>query len=124
MRIDKHHFLDALAKAAYIVSVEKLLLTGNYDAPIYPESLVQVVVAKQLHETLYFSRVELEYPAATLESELFGGPRPLSVMGLGRLDLICWDVDGRVYAVEVKDELTGTNDGLVKDAGRSRGSRN
>jgi len=116
MQIDKNRFLDALATAAYQVSAEKLLLTDSFDAPIYPESLVQVVVAQSLVRELHCSRIELEFPTEQIELELCGGKDCRVCARQGRVDLICWHSGLPLAAIEVKDQLAGSDDGLVVDA--------
>ena len=97
MKADKDSFLNALAKAAYRVSVEKFELTSDIDSPIYPESLVQVVVGQVLKE---------EFAISADKSPI---DRP------GFLDLVCWDSQKPLAVIEVKDQLTGTDDGIVND---------
>ena len=118
MQPDKTRFLDALATAAYQVSAEKLFLTDSFDAPIYPESLVQVVVAQSLSKELHCSRIELEFPTEEIERELCGTKDCLVCARPGRVDLICWHNSIPLAVIEVKDQLAGSNDGLADDAVR------
>jgi hypothetical protein len=115
---DRERFLTALASAAYQVSVEKLFLTDSFDAPIYPESLVQVFVAQNLSRNLHCSRVELEFPTNELERELCGTPDCLVCSRPGRIDVVCWSGGVPLAAIEVKDQISGTDDGLLADAVR------
>ena len=109
---DKTRFLNALADAAYQVSVEKLSLTGDFDAPIYPESLVQIVVAQNLNKSLRCDRIELEFPTEQLERELASNVKLVTDRS-GRIDMVCWH-GGIPYAIiEVKDQIVGANDGLI-----------
>jgi hypothetical protein len=116
MQPNKTRFLDALTTAAYQVSAEKLFLTDSFDAPIYPEALVQVVVGQTLGRDLHCSRVELEFPTKGLEQELCGALDCCVCTRPGRLDIVCWHNGFPLAVVEVKDQLANPNDGLVPDA--------
>ncbi len=118
MQPDKFRLLDALANAAYQVSAEKLFLTDSFDAPIYPESLVQVVVAQSISKELHCTRVELEFPTEELERELCGVKDCRLCSRPGRIDVVCWHSGVPFVAIEVKDQLAGSNDGLDVDAKR------
>lgn len=117
--ITPEKFLDALANAAYQVSVEKLFLTDDFDYPITPESLVQVVIAQNLNKKLHINSIKLEISVDSLLKGLSGKYDEKEEIRNGRIDIVCWENPLIPLAIiEVKDELNGTDDGLLKDVKR------
>jgi hypothetical protein len=110
---------DALLFGGHLASAENFMLSEDADVPIYPEALVQVEVAKALKERLQFSHVELEANTEALAKAAsglnLGHPNFPAIGRHGCVDIVCWwHVVPQVF-VEVKDQINGTDDGVVAD---------
>lgn len=117
MQLTKDDFLKGLARAAYAVSVQNLFLTDDSDAPISPESLVQIVVAQSLKDSFPGLSIGFESSTSDLESE-FSKEGNISCERQGSVDIVCRYGSEPLAVIEVKYQLTGTNDGLVSDVVR------
>lgn len=100
-------------------AAENFFLTNDEHAPIYPEALVQVEVARMLRNKLSFSAIELEATTERIVRAASGlSPSDPSFPCIGRngkLDIVCWSYIVPQVFVEVKDQISGVNDGIVAD---------
>jgi Holliday junction resolvase-like predicted endonuclease len=109
---------DALLTGGRAAAAENFLLSQDADVPIFPEALVQVEVARALRE-LNFSSIEME--AATDRIVKIASGRKSDdlefpdIGRVGEIDIVCWhDFVPQVF-VEVKDQISGSDDGIVAD---------
>ncbi|HCE2191104.1 hypothetical protein CGJ39_23820 [Vibrio parahaemolyticus] len=118
MPLGKQEIFEALKNAAYKVSAENFFLTEDLDSPIYPESLVQIEAAKSLKSMLPYSVVKLEFAVSDIEKLLGAGITGQTDRTNGYADITFFHDGFPQAVVEVKDEINGTDDGLIKDAER------
>ncbi|WP_370678851.1 hypothetical protein [Comamonas sp. GB3 AK4-5] len=110
---------DVLLLGGHAAAVENFLLTNDEDAPVYPEALVHVEVARMLRERLNFSSIELEATTERLVCAASGrspGDPDFPDIGRdGKFDIVCWNGFVPQVFVEVKDQISGADDGIVAD---------
>lgn len=110
---------DVLLSGGHAAAVENLLLTNDEDAPVYPEALVHVEVARMLREKLSFSAIELEAATERIVRAASGrSPSDPDFPDIGRdgkFDIVCWNGFVPQVFVEVKDQISGADDGIVAD---------
>jgi hypothetical protein len=120
MTLTADQLADALLKGGQRAAVENFLLSGDPDVPIFPEALVQVEVAKALRDHLNLSSVELEATTERLlqaaSGRALGDPERPCVTRPGEIDIVGWSHFVPQVLVEVKDQIGGTDDGIVADA--------
>lgn len=117
--MNQSQLLNALSTAAKAVAVDKLILTDDFNGPIYPEALVQVAAAMSLKKQLPHLALKLEYSTRTLEEELRGTKAECDLcLKPGRVDIAIWSSSKPIAVIEVKDQLANSDDGLVKDVER------
>lgn len=110
---------NALLKGGQAAALLNFELSGDPDVPIHPESLVQVAVAQALRDELQLASVELEVDTERLVQAASG--RGLSDPSFpqdireGRVDIVGWSTLLPQVFVEVKDQISGTDDGIVAD---------
>lgn len=123
--------LDALEKSGHKIAYEILHLTGDLEEAIYPESLVNVVTARELADAFPGTKIKMEENTDTLvvqtrslwlsEDELKDDDDGKSLYPVGRrgkVDIAVWGDLFPELLVEVKDELSGTDDGIRADIDR------
>lgn len=80
---------------------------------------MQVEVAKALNRRFGFDRVELESCTVRLARVMSGiHPKHASFPKIerhGKVDIVCWQAMAPQILIEVKDQITGTDDGLIED---------
>ncbi|MHC3915111.1 hypothetical protein ACI0FN_01074 [Alcaligenes nematophilus] len=110
---------DVLLHGGYAAAAENFLLTENEDAPIYPEALVLVEVARMLRNKLHFTAIELEARTERIVRAASGlKPCDVNFPDIGRdgkFDIVCWHSVVPQVLVEVKDQISGVDDGIVSD---------
>ncbi len=119
MKVTAESLANALLHGGRAAAVENFLLSQDADVPIYPESLVQVEVAKALRDRLHLTGIELEASTERIvraaSGRKFGDPLYPSLTRPGEIDIVGWlHVVPQVF-VEVKDQISGTDDGVVAD---------
>ena len=114
--------IESLLAGGRSAAYENFMLRDDEDAPIYPESIVQVEVAKVLKKRIRFSSVELEADTEKIAATASGFiPTAKGFPDVGRhgyFDIVCWQTPVPQVYVEVKDQLSGTDDGIVSDLAR------
>lgn len=118
-QISPEDLLAALLKAGAQAAFENFQLADDFDMPVFPESIVQVEVAKSLRTSFRFEQVELEATTGRL-AQAMSGRAPAhaafpSIDRPGEVDVVCWEAFGPQVLVEVKDQINGTDDGLRED---------
>jgi Holliday junction resolvase-like predicted endonuclease len=109
---------DTLLAGGYAAAHENFLLSQDPDVPIFPEALVQVEVARAL-KRLHFSSIELEANTERI-ARATSGRKPCDedfpdTGRPGEIDIVCWQSFVPQVFVEVKDQISGSDDGLVAD---------
>jgi Holliday junction resolvase-like predicted endonuclease len=109
---------DALLVGGRTAAAENFLLSQDADVPIFPESLVQVEVAKALRK-LKFSGIEMEAATDRIVTAATGRTANDSdfpdIGRVGEIDIVCWNEWVPQVFVEVKDQISGSDDGIVAD---------
>lgn len=126
--IDAGTLIDALLAAGAEAAYQNFLLAQDFDVPIFPESIVQVHSAASLNERFSFSSVALEVSTRHVAQQLSGhapGHDKFPIIlrdgeedTSGRIDLVCHQAFGPQVLLEVKDQISGTDDGLLEDLNR------
>lgn len=120
--ITADNLADALLAGGYSAAQENFLLSQDADVPIFPEALVQVEVAKALRDRLAFTGIEMEAATEGIVRAASGrkpdDPDFPNIGRIGKIDIVCWQHFIPQVFVEVKDQISGTDDGIVADAER------
>lgn len=118
--ITADNLADALLAGGHAAAQENFLLSQDDDVPIFPEALVQVEVARALRERLNFSGIEMEAATERIVRAASGrkpdDPNFPNIERVGEIDIVCWQHFVPQVFVEVKDQITGSDDGIVADA--------
>lgn len=118
MTITAENLADVLLTGGQSAAAENFLLSQDADVPIFPEALVQVEVARALRD-LKFSSIEME-AATDRIVKVASGRKPddcefPDIGRVGEIDIVCWNNFVPQVFVEVKDQISGSDDGIVAD---------
>lgn len=119
MMITPDNLADALLAGGHAAAQENFLLSQDADVPVFPEALVQVEAARALRERLSFDSIEMEAATERIVRAASGrkpcDPDFPEIERVGEIDIVCWQAFAPQVFVEVKDQISGSDDGIVAD---------